>query len=145
MNTTTSPAMRRVARGAVLAAATALIGLGAPAVGHADTDPGPTAGPGMGCETIMHWEGMFSLHRRKVCDGPIQPDGSWQRTRVIWVPAYTVPSPCFRDFDNSNSAIDCNPRYSPQRTLDQETYPVTPDTVLPDEPGWLPPNTDNIL
>jgi len=27
----------------------------------------------------------------------------------------------------------------------RERSPVAPDTVLPDEPGWLPPYTDDIL
>jgi hypothetical protein len=147
MNTTTaSNRMRRVARGVVLAAATALIGLGAPAVGHAD--PGPAAGPGMGCETIQ-W-GAFGSARRKVCDGPQQPDGTWQRTRTIWLPAYYATSTCLRNVDSDDDTserrlVDCGGHWVPESISDQETYPVAPDTVLPDEPGWLPPYTDNIL
>lgn len=131
--------------GAVLAAATALIALGVPTVGHAD--PGP--GPGMGCETI-HW-GFLGAQRRKICDGPKQPDGTWQRTRTIISPALTTSSPCLRgaypDGDDAveGSTIDCNPHYYPENIVAQETYVVAPNTVLPDEPGWLPPYTDNIL
>jgi hypothetical protein len=146
MNTTASSRVRRVASGAVLAAACALIALGAPAVGHAD--PGLTPGPEMGCETI-HW-GAFGMDRRKVCDGPQQPDGTWQRTRTIWTPASYSSSSCLDHYDtdsglSENTIYSCNGHWTPESVDDQETYPVTPGTVLPDEPGWLPPYTDNIL
>ena len=148
MNITTSNRIRRVASGAALAAATALIALGAPAVSHAD--PGPTAGPSMGCETI-HW-GAFGMDRRKVCDGPQQPDGTWQRTRTIWTPAFYSPSYCVRssysdagDGLSDNHIDDCGGHWTPESTSNQESYPVAPNTVLPDEPGWLPPYTYNIL
>jgi hypothetical protein len=44
------------------------------------------------------------------------------------------------------SSLRCTGGYPvPQSTQSQETYTVAPDTVLPDEPGWLPPGTNNIL
>ena len=141
---TTSKLMRRAAHGAVLAAASALIALGAPAVGHAD--PGLTPGPAMGCETI-HW-GAFGMDRRKVCDGPQQPDGSWQRTRTIWTPASSFATSCSEHnytLGEPNTPVSCGRTYYPESISNQESYPVTPATVLPDEPGWLPPYTDNIL
>jgi hypothetical protein len=149
MNTTTSHWTRRVARGAVLAAATTSIALGVPAVGHAD--PGPMPGPGMGCETI-HW-GPLGMQRRKICDGPQQADGTWQRTRTIYSPALYLGSPCLSSPNTSGdgddtmvgSMVDCSPHAYPENTLSQESYPVAPNTVLPDEPGWLPPFTNNIL
>ena len=132
MNTITSSWMRRVAAGAVLAAAPALIALGAPAASHAETQPG------MGCETI-HW-GFLGSDRRKICDGPMQKDGSWQRTRTVFSPAYFKPFRC-----DSAVFLTCSGGYPvPTSIQSQESYPVTPDTVLPDEPGWLPPGTDNI-
>lgn len=145
MKTTTSNRMRRVAGGAVLAAATALITLGAPAVSHADTVPG------MGCETV-HW-GIFGSDRRQICDGPKQADGTWQRTRTVFTPATVLPLQCHSlDMTGSygqtigDSGVTCTGGYPvPQTTQTQESYVVTPDTVLPDEPGWLPPGTDNIL
>lgn len=149
VNTTTSSPMSRVARGAVLAAATAVIGLGVPTVGHAD--PGPAPGPGMGCETI-HW-GMFGDDRRRICDGPTQPDGSWQRTRTVYTPASNPPLQCFNsDMTGSDGQaigphnFHCSGGYPvPESVSAHETYPVSPGTVLPDEPGWLPPYTDNVL
>ena len=148
MTITTSNRMRRVARGAALAAVAALIPLGAPAVGHAD--PGLTPGPAMGCETV-HW-GIFGMDRRKVCDGPQQPDGTWQRTRTIWTPAFYSSKSCLQssysdagDGPSDNTIVDCDGHWTPESVSNQETYPVAPNTVLPDEPGWLPPFTDNIL
>lgn len=116
INITTSNRIRRVAGGAVLAAATALVALGAPAVSHAD--PGPTAGLGMGCETI-HW-GAFGMDRRKVCDGPQQPDGTWQRTRTIWTPAFYSPSYCVR-----------SPTLTPAMVCRTTTLTTAADTGLP--------------
>ncbi|MEU0493955.1 hypothetical protein [Mycobacterium sp. NPDC006124] len=144
--TTTSYLVRRVASGAVLVAATALVSLGVPAVSHAD------AVPGMGCETV-HW-GFFGGDRRQICDGPQQADGSWQRTRTVYTPAKVLPLRCntYGDVTSSygqmigNPSISCTGGYPvPQTTLNQESYVVTPATVLPDEPGWLSPGTDNIL
>ena len=143
MNTITSSWMRRIAAGAVLAAAPAMIALGAAPASHAATDPG------MGCETI-HW-GFLGSDRRQICDGPKQSDGSWQRTRTIFTPAYIKPFKCSHDsfLDNTvfaNNNFSCSGGYQvPQTTETQESYVVTPGTVLPDEPGWLPPGTNNIL
>jgi hypothetical protein len=197
MNTITSSLMRRVAAGAVLAAAPALIALGTATTSQAQTAPSP----GMGCETI-HW-GFLGSDRRQICDGPKQADGSWQRTRTIFTPAYVKPLSCdsspnwpfgqfspapgpspnpgpspdpdpspepdvssasfssFSSFSShtsnagfstlssrsiASSSLRCFGGYPvPQSTQSQETYVVAPDTVLPDEPGWLPPGTNNIL
>ncbi|MCV7421775.1 hypothetical protein H7K45_14600 [Mycobacterium yunnanensis] len=138
---TTTTRMRRVAGGAVLAAASALIALGAPAISHADA----TAGPGMGCETI-HW-GFLGNDRRQICDGPKQSDGTWQRTRTIYTPASNPPLTCNTyTYSWGSSTTTCRGGSPlPQVTQAQDTYPVAPDTVLPDEPGWLPPFTNNIL
>ncbi|BBY30359.1 CDGP domain-containing protein [Mycolicibacterium sediminis] len=149
MTTTTSSRMRRVAGGFVLTAASALIAVGAPAVGHAD--PGPAAGPAMGCETI-HW-GLFGSDRRKVCDGPKQSDGTWQRTRTVFTPASNPPLRCHSNAVTGsygqiigNPDVTCTGGYPiAETTQAQDSYPVAPDTVLPDEPGWLPPYTYNVL
>jgi hypothetical protein len=184
MNTTTLSWRRRLAAAAVLVAVPAAIAVAAPAASHAE------ASPGMGCETI-HW-GFLGSDRRQICDGPKQADGSWQRTRTIFTPAYVKPFSCtsspdwsFGHFSSSPgpspspgpdpepdvssdagfssrssgssdavflssrssfpSAFGCSGGYHvPQTTQTQESYVVTPDTVLPDEPGWLPPGTNNI-
>jgi hypothetical protein len=197
MNTITSSWTRRIAAGATLAAASALIALGAPAASHADATPSP----GMGCETI-HW-GFLGGDRRQICDGAKQADGTWQRTRTIFTPAYIKPLTCNGtpgwpfgslspspgpspnpapspdpdpDFSSDTgsasdagfssmsshvsnagfssmssgstfaSSLSCTGGYPvPQSTQSQETYTVAPNNVLPDEPGWLPPGTNNIL
>ena len=138
---TTSRRMRRLAGGVVWSAASALIAMGAPAVGHAD--PGPTAGPTMGCE-VIHW-GAFGNDRRKVCDGPLQPDGSWQRIRTVFTPERDTPVSCDSNPYHPENGSQCHGGYRPEALQSQEAYPVTPDTVLPDEPGWLPPYTYNVL
>jgi hypothetical protein len=89
--------------------------------------------PGVGCETI-HW-GFLGMQRRTICDGPRNPDGSWNRLRIIWTPAHYVPVSCTR--------YSCWGGYPVDESLQaKENYPVTDGTVLPDEPGWLPPGTD---
>lgn len=147
MITITSNRMRRIASGAFVAAATAVVALGAPAVGHADPGPGPT----MGCETV-HW-GIFGNDRRQICDGPQQPDGTWQRTRRIYTPATNEPLRCHNDGTNDDDgnivgggSLKCTGGYPvPETILNRLSYPVAPNTVLHDEPGWLPPFTDNIM
>ena len=136
MNTITFSIKRRVATVAVLAAVPALIGLGSATSSQAQTTPTP----GMGCETI-HW-GFFGADRRQVCDGPKQADGTWQRTRTVFTPAHVQPLSCL----TLSSGLQCSGGYLvPETTQTQESYVVAPDTVLPDEPGWLPAGTDNIL
>lgn len=84
---------------------------------------------GIGCETI-HW-GLFGGQRRTVCDTPRRADGSWTRSREVWVPAGWVRGYC--------SYGSCYGGYYRERgTVAYERYPVTDGTVLPDEPGWLP-------
>lgn len=83
--------------------------------------------------------GLFGSQTRQICDGPIQGDGSWMRERIIGVPAHYVnaSSSC------SSSTYSSNCTFYPAGWVDDrisadETYPVTVDTVLPDEPGHLP-------
>ncbi|TRW77547.1 hypothetical protein FK535_26865 [Mycolicibacterium sp. 018/SC-01/001] len=139
--------MNRMAGGAVLTAA-ALMAMAAPAVGHADA----TAGTAMGCETV-HW-GLFGSDRRQICDGPKQPDGTWQRTRTVYTPASFLPLRCTSHYLSSSygsdpgdaTSVTCTGGYPvPQTTRAQESYVVAPTTVLPDEPGWLAPGTDNVF
>jgi hypothetical protein len=82
--------------------------------------------------------GVLRLKTRAICDGPIQPDGSWMRRRIILIPAHYVnpSSSC------SSGSYYSNCTYYPGGWVDDqifgdETYPVRPDTVLPDEPGHL--------
>ncbi|AEK06503.1 hypothetical protein PBI_SEBATA_26 [Mycobacterium phage Sebata] len=89
-----------------------------------------------GCERIR-W-GFLGSGYRTICDGPRQPDGSWLRWRREWTPAGYVPGWCSRYSCSSGY-------YRSETTQRQETYPVTDATVLPGEPGWIPPGTIRIL
>lgn len=91
----------------------------------------------MGCQTDR-W-GFLGSQGRTLCDGPRNADGSWLRARVVWTPAHQVPSTCYGGYYVST----CYAGYWVDQTVQsQETYVVTDGTVLPDEPGWLPPGTD---
>jgi hypothetical protein len=85
-----------------------------------------------GCD-VAPW-GFLGSQRRVICDAPIRPDGSWMRERVIVTPAHQVPFTCYHSAYTSS----CSGGYWVDRVVDsEESYPVTPDTVLPDEPGHL--------
>ncbi|MCV7423531.1 hypothetical protein H7K45_23525 [Mycobacterium yunnanensis] len=137
MATFTSRVTRRIGLGAVVAVAPVLVAVGTAAASQAQGAPSP----GMGCETV-HW-GFLGGDRREVCDGAKQADGSWQRTRTVFTPSHYQPLNCL---SGGSGNLTCFGGYLvPETTQTQESYPVTADTVLPDEPGWLPPGTDNIL
>lgn len=89
------------------------------------------------CQTGL-WGFLFS-QRRELCDGPVHADGSWLRRRVIYVPAHNVPLSCSTYGGGLYFAsTTCSGGYfQPYAEVDREIYPVTPDTVLPDEPGHL--------
>lgn len=82
--------------------------------------------------------GFLGGQRRELCDGPLHPDGSWMRQRIIYVPAHQVNRSC-STFGNAYSAFtNCSGGYfQPLTVVTQDVYPVTPGTVLPDEPGHL--------
>ena len=89
-----------------------------------------------GCETVM-W-GFLGSQRRDICDGPLNPDGSWLRARVIRTPAHQTPTSCYGFTAGSLYNMSCSPStFVPEQINDRQLYPVTPDTVLPDEPGYL--------
>lgn len=85
-----------------------------------------------GCEEIL-W-GFLATQRRVLCDGPLRPDGSWTRERVILTPAHQVPTYCY----GSYRFMTCSGGYFVGRVVNSaESYPVNPEIVLPDEPGYL--------
>ena len=84
-----------------------------------------------GCQTVP-W-GFLGSQKRTICDAPLRADGSWDRTRTIWWPSYWVRGWC----SGSYVYMSCTPGYWMPPGGNQETYPVTADTVLPDEPGHL--------
>lgn len=96
----------------------------------ANADPGYPQ-----CQTVP-W-GFLGSQNRTICDSPIARDGSWSRARIVWKEAHYVPmtTSCY-----GSSYISCTSYggYSvPYTEFDDETYPVTTDTLLPDEPGHL--------
>lgn len=92
--------------------------------------PAPTASAEPGCETVL-W-GFLGPQRRTLCDQP-RRGAQWTRLRVIWTPAHQVPMTC-----SGRYYVTCWGGYFVgQSEQSRETYPVTDDTVLPDEPGYL--------
>jgi hypothetical protein len=92
-----------------------------------------------GCERV-DWGFLFSGYRT-ICDGPMRPDGSWERTRREWTPAGYMPVSCYGRY-----YISCSGGYYyDESTQRLDTYIVFDHNVLPNEPGWLPPGTVRIL
>lgn len=87
---------------------------------------------------VVPWGFLGLTQKRAICGGPIQPGGSWMRHRTIGVPRhYAYPS---RSCSSDSYSSYCT--YYPGGWVDEvdsddETYSVTADTVLPDEPGHL--------
>jgi hypothetical protein len=121
--------MIRAAIGAGFIAAASVLIPSAPA--HAAPDPDL----GSSCDTVP-W-GFLGHQRRTVCDGAIRPDGSWGRKRSIWTPAHQVPThtSCYGTY--SVSCDTWGGGYVEMSIDDTQIYTVTPETVLPDEPGHL--------
>lgn len=87
---------------------------------------------GPNCDTVL-W-GFLGSQRRTVCDTPKNAAGEWTRTRTIWTPAHYVPFRC----TYSSYSSTCWGGYQVDMAInDQDRYPVTDATVLPDEPGCL--------
>jgi hypothetical protein len=134
---------RRTMAGALLVMGLTGTAVGLAATSHADDGaPPPNLASSTRAEAICKTEpfGFLGSQRRTLCDGPIAGDGSWSRERTIWVPAhYSTPICTSRSSGSSYSSYnDCSGGYMVnERLVSNETYPVRPDTVLPDEPGHL--------
>lgn len=111
---------------AAVAAGAVLAGTGVAFAGHAEAQPA-----GAACQTDL-W-GFLGTQRRTLCDGPVRGDGSWERLRVIWTPAYTTPINCYGRYYFNCWGGD----FVGEHVNSSERYPVTPSTVLPDEPQHL--------
>jgi hypothetical protein len=95
---------------------------------HANADVQP------GCQNDR-W-GFLGTQTRTICDGPQLPDGSWVRYRIVWIPAHAVP------VTTSCGSYSCSTRggyWQNEQVFEKVKYPVRPETVVPGEPGWLPP------
>ncbi len=132
--------LRRTMAGALLATAITATAVGLAAAAHAD-DGAPNLGSPAPAGAICKTEpwGFLGSQRRTLCDGPISGDGSWSRERTIWVPAhYNTPICSTIGGGSSSSHTSCSGGYFVnERLVSNETYPVRPETVLPDEPGHL--------
>ncbi|MGX9669950.1 CDGP domain-containing protein [Mycobacterium sp. HM-7] len=123
MSTTSIEHHFRIAR-RVVGAALAVLVLAGIGIGYAtDAKAAPS---GIACQTVP-WGVLFS-QRRTLCDTPVHADGSWIRERTIWWPKRWVPVCGY---------YSCWGGYWQPEGGNRETYPVTPDTVLHDEPGHL--------
>jgi hypothetical protein len=126
--------LRRVVAGALLATAITATAGGFAATSHADGSAPIANTPN--CKTEPF--GFLGSQRRTLCDGPISSDGSWSRERTIWVPAHYSMRSCTSGGSSYSSYTNCSGGYPiDERLVSNETYPVRPDTVLPDEPGHL--------
>ncbi|ASR85275.1 hypothetical protein I5H06_gp29 [Mycobacterium phage SirPhilip] len=88
-----------------------------------------------GCKEDL-W-GFLGSSRRLICDGPIQPDGSWMRSREFYIPAHRVP---LRTTCSGRYSVTCTTTggYFQEEVSDGiEVYRVTPETKLGDEPDHL--------
>ena len=71
---------------------------------------------------------------RTICDGPIRPDGSWERAREFYSPEHYVPMSCsWGTYSGS-----CSGGYWLNEYDNIDRYQVTADSVLPDEPAHIP-------
>ena len=112
----------------------AAVGLAAPS--HADFgQPDFGSPPTANCKTDP-W-GFLGSQRRTLCDGPISSDGSWTRQRTIWSPPRFTSTFCPSRGSGYSSTYCSGGYYVDQRLISSDTYPVRPDTVLPDEPGHI--------
>ena len=84
--------------------------------------------------TQQFWMIGLRKGQRTICDGPQAADGSWLRGRSFNAPAFIADgySVCY----GYGFCTFTAPKQV--AAIDQlETYRVTPDTVLPDEPGYI--------
>jgi hypothetical protein len=110
---------------AVAVAMAAFAGIAWAPSANADVQPG--------CQNDR-W-GFLGTQTRSICDGPKQPDGSWVRFRMVWIPAHQVP------ISTSCGTYSCSTSggyWQDTQVFEKVKYPVTLDTVVPGEPDWLP-------
>lgn len=113
-----------------------LAALGALCIGIKEARAFPTDYPGIHCVDDLWW--TLQATRRVLCDGPMQPDGSWTRAREFYTPAHNVPLTCSTYGGSYYSSTSCSGGYwVPRQSEGIETYPVNPVIKLADEPGHI--------
>lgn len=94
---------------------------------------GPAADPdALGCISDAWWDaGTGRRLTRTLCDGPLQPDGSWQRCRSLYGPA--------RWISGQDNQGNWPPGFWVPEINTSKCDPVLPGAVLPsNEPWWIP-------
>jgi hypothetical protein len=89
----------------------------------------------MGCEHIR-W-GFLGKDVRTICDGPLRPDGSWERGRLISTPAHILPAKTTCSGTYSVTCTFYEKRYVDRVEIEKVFYTVTDDSIPAGEPGWL--------
>jgi hypothetical protein len=115
-------------------------GIGFAATSLADDAPTPDLAGAAHASATCKTEpfGFLGSQRRTLCDGPITSNGSWSRERTITIPPHYSTPVCLSGTGSYSSHANCSMGYFlPERLVSNETYPVRPETVLPDEPGHL--------
>lgn len=96
---------------------------------------------GFGCERV-NWGFLGLTQKRDICDGPRRPDGSWERTRMIFTPAYTKRPTSYCSGGPYYSSCSYDPGgFVPETTQELVSYIVFDYNIPPGEPGWLPPGS----
>lgn len=85
---------------------------------------------------IAPW-GFLGSQRRLICDSPIVRDGSWTRERVVYTPAHFAPSYSSCSGGSYSYCTFYQGGFVDDYITADDTYTVTADTVLADEPGHL--------
>src|SRR4051812_28806104 len=81
--------------------------------------PSANADVQAGCQNDR-W-GFLGSQTRSICDGPKQPDGSWVRFRMVWIPAHQVP------MSTSCGTYSCNTSggyWQDTQVFEKVKYPV---------------------
>lgn len=88
-----------------------------------------------GCESIP----IFGLSPsvRKICDSPIEADGSWLRARMFWQPQFQHSSCGGVYYPGGQCPPGASYDVIPEYTGPWEVYRVTAETIPPGEPGHL--------
>jgi hypothetical protein len=82
--------------------------------------------------------GFLGSQTRQICDRRMGADGAWMRERIIGRAAYWANPSSHCSFSSYSSSCTYDPGgYVPEYHSADEQYPVTADTVLPDEPGYM--------
>lgn len=82
--------------------------------------------------------GFLGSQTRQLCDDPIRADGSWLRNRIVGRAGYYQYAHSQCSYGTYSGGCTYYPAgWVAEYHSDDEWYIVTPDTILPDEPGHI--------